>query len=255
MTERDYLKKLGIRIVILSRSRWKSIQDDTLKLLPDWIEIIVPVSEEEEYARVCDNPLILVPDEIEGLGPLRNWVLDNIEEETVIMFDDDVTTCYNLSGPKSKRITDKEELLQILINTAVMAKDAGTHWFGFNQTDIRKYNGTDPFNLTTWVGCVVGVIGRKYRFRNDKFKVDIDMTLQNLLVDRKIWNDQRYKFAQARDTNIGGSSKYRTEESFKQSVDNLVEKWSPFLTSSDTRYKNQVRISMNVPRRQPISYD
>lgn len=107
MTERDYLKKLGIRIVILSRSRWKSIQDDTLKLLPDWIEIIVPVSEEEEYARVCDNPLILVPDEIEGLGPLRNWVLDNIEEETVIMFDDDVTTCYNLSGPKSKRITDK----------------------------------------------------------------------------------------------------------------------------------------------------
>lgn len=244
-----------MRLVILSRSRWKSIAEDTLSLLPDWIDLVVPVSEKDNYKRVVDNPIITVPDEVEGLGPLRNWVLDHYREETVIMFDDDITHMYCLSGPKSTRVTDPDELIQIIINTAVMAKDAGVRLFGYNQTDIRKYNGTEPFDLTTWVGCVIGIIGRKYRFREDKFKVDIDMTLQNLLVNRIIWNDQRYKFAQARDTNVGGNSLYRTEDSMNESIDSLVDKWSPYLSAKGDRYQSQVRLAMNVPRKQPISYD
>lgn len=146
----------------------------TTNLLPDWVEMLVPDDEVDKYKALYSNPILSIPKEIEGLGPVRNWVLDNFKEETVIMIDDDIRIVYCLTGKLNRRIEDKGELTQIIINTAVMAKDLGVHVFGYSQTDIRKFNGTMPFALHGWVGCVIGVIGRKYRFRNDKFKVDID---------------------------------------------------------------------------------
>ena len=186
------MKQLDIRLIVISRSRFDTIQKDTLSLLPDWVEVLVPVSEKEEYSKRISNPVITVPDQICGLGQLRNWVLDNFAEETVVMIDDDINTVYCLTGEKSQRIEDKDQLVQIIINDAVMAKDMGCKCFGFTQSDIRKYKNTEPFSMCGWVGCVIGVIGRKYRFRNDKYKVDIDFCLQNLLADRIIFIDNRY---------------------------------------------------------------
>ena len=249
------MKELSIKILIISRSRWKTINKHAGQMLPEWIEVLVPESEKEAYEANMPNPILTIPDEVEGLGQVRNWVLDNFKEETVIMVDDDVIRMVNLSGIRTRRVEDREEVVQAMINTAIMSRDMGVHFFGYSQTDIRKFNGTDPFKLNTWVGCVVGINGRKYRFRNDKFKVDIDYALQNLLTDRIIFCDNRYYFYQERDNNKGGNSLYRTEEDLERSMHDLEKKWSPFLTINRNKHKNNVQLKMNVPRRQVIKYD
>lgn len=231
----------------MSRGRYDTIK--THKILPSFIEVLVPESEKEMYESRIINPVITVPDSVKGLGFLRNWVLEHFPEETVIMIDDDIHYFYCLTGENTKAV-DSDEFFQHLINTAVMAKDAGCHVFGFSQTDIRKYNGTQPFSLNGWVGCIIGVIGRKYRFRDDYFKVDIDMCLQSLLVDRIIWIDNRFYCSQDRDNNKGGNAKFRTKENFQRSVDSLLAKWGDCLKVS--WHDNNISIKTNVKRRQDI---
>lgn len=212
--------------------------------------MLVPDDEVEKYEALYPNPILSIPKEVKGLGFVRNWVLDHFKEETIIMIDDDIKILYCITMEHARRIKDKGEVVQILINSAVMAKDMGVHVFGYTQTDIRKFNGTSPFELHGWVGCVIGVIGRKYRFRDDYFKVDIDFCLQNLLVDRILFIDNRYYWYQNGDNNVGGNSIFRTQEGFKKSVDSLKEKWGENLKVS--YHKSQIRISLNVKRKQQI---
>ena len=246
---KNLLRNLGIRVLILSRSRSETIH--THLLLPDFIEVLVPKSQKEQYAKSIHNPILTCPDDVKGLGMLRNWVLDNFMEETVIMVDDDIRVCICKTGFRTRNITDPLEFLQVMTNIAVMAKDAGCHCFGMSQTDIRKYNATDPFKLNTWVGCVIGVIGRKYRFRDDPFKVDIDFTLQNLLVDRIVWVDDRYYCYQARDNNRGGNAQFRSKEGFEKSVDTLLAKWGRYLKKK--YHQGQIGLSLQVKRKQVIN--
>lgn len=252
LEEKNLLKELDIRILILSRSRSNTIS--THKFLPDFIEVLVPSSQKEAYESKIKNPIITIPDEIEGLGRVRNWVLRNFDENIIIMIDDDITSCYCLTGKLSRKIEDPYELLQILINTAVMANDLGLHCFGFSQTDIRKYNATEPFKLNSWVGCVIGVIGKDIEFRDDKFKVDIDFCLKCLLVDRIVWIDGRYYFNQNRDNNVGGNSIWRTQEAFEKSTSELCKKWGRFIKTQKS-HKMNINLKLNVKRRQRIDYE
>lgn len=213
----------------------------------------MPISEREEYERSITNPILTVPDEVCGLGELRNWVLDNFGEETIVMIDDDIVGFRCLTGEKSRKINDPLEFMQVIINTAVMAKDAGTSVFGFSQTDIRKYYATEPFILNTWLGGIIGVIGRKYRFRKDKFKVDIDFCLKVLMGDRIVWQDKRYTADQMRDNNAGGNAKFRTEDEYIKSVNSLKEKWGNCIKV--TKHKNQLNINLKCKRRQAIRYE
>lgn len=251
--EASSLRPLGLRVLIISRSRSDTIAKNTCSLLPDDVEVLVPESEREEYARAVPNPILTVPDEVEGLGRLRNWVLDHFPEESIVMVDDDVSRLYRIDGAKSRRVVDRDEVLQVIVNAWVMARDAGVSVFGFTQTDIRKYSGTDPFGLCSLVGCVIGVIGRKLRFRDDPFKVDIDFCLQGLLVDRIVWVDNRYYFIQNRDNNAGGNAKYRTGQAYERSIETLKEKWGDLIKVRSV--KNQKSIRLNVQRKQAIGYE
>ena len=222
----------------------------TARLLPDWIEILVPESQKSDYEANVSNPIITTPDDICGLGMLRNWCLDNFSEETVIMLDDDIQQFYCLTGLKTRRIVG-EEFVQVLINTAVMANDAGARMFGYFQTDIRKYKGYDPFWLCSWIGTIVGVIGRDHRFRNDRFKVDIDFTLQNLLKERIVFMDNRYYACNIKDGNTGGNSEFRTEEAFNKSIETLEKKWGNCIRVTG-QYRSQCKISLNFTRKQNL---
>lgn len=251
MTEKDYLKKYDIKVVILSRGRSDTIT--THRLLPDFVEVLVPESEKALYEARIKNPILTTPDDVKGLGKLRNWCIRNFKENTVIMIDDDITVAYCLTGPLSRRVDDPEELMQVIINCAVMAQDMGVRVFGFAQTDIRKYRPTDPFSFNRLVGCIVGVNGKDMLFRDDKFKVDYDFCLKSLMEDRILFQDARYYFGQARENNRGGNAEFRDEEEYNKSLESLIKKWGNVL---NVRYhKNQVRISTNVRRRQNIKYE
>lgn len=235
--------------MILSRGRSDSII--THRLLPEWVEVLVPESEKEKYEAAIPNPIITTPDNIIGMGMLRNWCLDNFKEETVFMWDDDVTKFYCLSGELTKAVTDPEEIIQIIINDCIMSRDLGVHVFGFSQTDIRKYKGYEPFSLKGWVSGIFGVNGRKYRFIDNKFKVDIDYCLQALLVDRRIWIDTRYYASNKKDNNKGGNATWRTKEGFHESIMNMKRKWGDCIKVSN--HANQVRIALNFDRKQSLT--
>lgn len=249
--DKNSLRSLGIRIVILSRGRASSLPSNTCSLFPDYVDVVVPTSEVAEYEQNVKNNVIACPDSLNGLGDLRNWCLDSFNEEVLVMVDDDIRHLYCLTGEFSRRITDADELVEVIANAAVMCRDSGAKLFGFSQTDIRKYNGCEPFALGTWVGCVVGVVGRKLRFRSDPFKVDVDFTLQNLLVNRIVWVDTRYYFSQARDTNSGGCSIFRSQKKMDESLDSLKAKWGEAVKIR--QHKGQVKINLNCPRRQCLT--
>lgn len=239
------LKNAGIRLVIISRSRSKSISGNTCKIFPEWVEVLVPESEETDYRNSIRNPLITVPDDVQGLGMLRNYCVQTFPEEIVIMIDDDIKYCYRMTKEKSERVSG-QELVEVIVNAAIMARDAGCHFFGFNQTDIRKYNGTKPFGLNGWVGTVVGVIGKEMKFISDPFKVDIDFSLQNLEIHRIIWIDNRYYFRNNKDCNVGGNSLYRNKDNHSKSFKKLKDKWGKYVQIKEA--KGVYRVRTNVER-------
>lgn len=246
------LKHLGIRILVPSRGRSEVAR--TQRILPDWVEFVVPKSQESDYRKAIDNPLILIPDEINTLGTTRNYILDSIEEETIIMLDDDIFKMYCLTGENTKEVKDPEEVIQVLVNTAIMAKEAGARVFGFSQSDIRKYKGHSPFSMCTWLGTVIGVIGRKYRFLDGRNKVDVDYCLQNLLVERIVWCDCRYWFRNNKNAVKGGTSETKTQDSEKADYDFLEKRWGEYVKRAKNGKSNR-KLRLNVERKQKLDYN
>lgn len=190
--------------------------------------LLVPESEKELYEHT-GLEINTVPDEIIGLGPLRNWVLDNYKEHVIIMADDDISHVWVNSRKKGVKITDPETIFQLLVNTAQCAVDLRTSCFGFSQVwDVRKYNATEPFDLAGWVGGVIGVVGRDIRFVNHMFKVDVDFCLRVLMKDRILWKDNRFSFVQKRDKNLGGNSLFRTSERVEKELTYLEHRWGKY---------------------------
>lgn len=167
------------------------------------------------------------------------------------MFDDDITSCNCMIGPRYYRLS-RNDITQLLINTALTARDLGVCSFGFNQAwDIRKYSPFEPFRLNTWVGGVVGIVSREIRW-DEKLtcKCDIDYSLQNLLKQRILWVDQRHSFVQKRDKNLGGNSLYRTQDTIDAERKCLKRKWGSHINFSNVKTTQRTTISVN--RKQSI---
>ena len=87
-TERDFLNEYSIKLLILSRGRSQTIT--TTEILPDFVEVLVPESEAAAYRAAVKNPILTIPDNIIGLGQVRNWVLRHFDERIIVMLDDDL---------------------------------------------------------------------------------------------------------------------------------------------------------------------
>lgn len=247
MDEKQLNDSLNAKVVIISRGRANTC--NTQNILPDWVPFLVPESQKAEYEAAMPNRKIeTLPDDAIGLGKVRNWCVDNYKQDIVIMCDDDLHRIYDLTGDDSRLITDRDEAMAVVLSLAGLAKDMGVHWFGFRNLDIRKYSNFEPFALNESPSGIVGVMGKKYRFRDDKFKVDIDMTLQNLLEDRICLVDRRFSVSNKMMGGKGGNSSTRTSAEFQRSVQALKERWGNFLS---TRWsKSDISINIKVPRRE-----
>jgi hypothetical protein len=243
---------MKIKKVILSRGR--ALYITTHELLQDF-DLVVPESEIEGYTSIVKNvnSIVGIPDEVIGLGSVRNWVLDYYQEEIVVMFDDDLKSCISVLNFSPVTIENREEIDAIIFNCALNATEAGATCFGFSQTcDVRKYSHSQPFLLNSWVGSVVGVIGRDIRFtEKNKLKVDIDFTLQHLKKNRIVWIDARFGFIPTRDTNVGGNSAFRSQDQLETEIQFLKDKWGKHLKV--TNNKSKYRTTINVKRTQHLT--
>jgi len=245
-----------MKVVVLSKSRSNSICTHDL-LNNGQFDLVVPEDQIANYELAVINAAEIIgyPTHIEGLGELRNWVLDYYDDEAIVMLDDDIRHFMQLMDMKAEKITYPDHVHHILEQTAICAFDAGTNLWSLNQmADVRKYSHCDPFTLNTWVGTIVGVIGRERKFTEvNKLKVDADFTLKTLKEDRIVWVDNRYSFSCARDTNSGGNSEYRTQERLDREIDFLRRKWGSHIKI--TKKKEKYGLKLNVKRRQRMKLD
>ena len=61
--------------------------------------IICPDSEVELYKEHHEK-VIGVPDEVKGITPTRNWILNNMTDEWMIQVDDDARSFHKYAGGK-----------------------------------------------------------------------------------------------------------------------------------------------------------
>jgi len=120
-----------MRIIIPSQGRSDIIRAKALRLFPD-ATLCIGADEVDAYGRLSDS-LLVHPPEVVGIGPLRQWVLDHVDDPCVVMVDDDVTHVYSQVGFHKERIEDADTARAIVERMAILAQDAGVRVFGFDQ--------------------------------------------------------------------------------------------------------------------------
>lgn len=234
-----------MKIIIPSRGRG-AVSAKTQKMFPSSI-ISVAESELQEYSKYSDT-VETRPDEVRGMGNIRQWILDHYEG-TVVMVDDDISYLGCFTDITYRRIAGGDNYVRILENCEQMAEDLGINLFGFNQScDVRKYQYYRPFLFTSYAGGVMGIRNRDIKFdRNLMVRAeDVDFALQNLIKYRMILIDNRYGFVANRLSMTGGNTEYRTDERDLYEMDYLKKKWGQYIqfsTGKGTRHT-----SINVKR-------
>ena len=238
----------------------------THKLLPSAL-VCVPQSQRAEYARVVGSDRIIVhSDEVKGLTPKLNWILDVFHRQTgtgdaLVFIDDDITAvqrCFTDRGEDST-IRDPQLIEAIITNTARLARDMGAYYFGWEASNgaLRYFTGLRPFALTGYInGCAMGFL-RGHGLRFDErivAKNDFDIAAANAHKHRLCLKDTRYTFCQKETfTGAGGQSAFRTLATEKRDVDLLHKKWGDIFRlggHSGTRkrdYAGAVKITMHLP--------
>lgn len=239
-----------MRVVIPSKSRVKECAT-ALALFPD--ATVVINAEQENLYKPLGCELLMHPPSLSGIGPLKNWILDNIPDETVFVVDDDVRWMRVAVGRETKSdiLRDPQDIRQIIENAAEIARGIGAPVFGFDQTggDTRKNTPANPFRLCGWVGAAMGIVGRDLRFDpNLHIRADIDFCLSALLKRRIIFQDTRFSFIhESRFTHPGGNSLIRSGERNRQELKYLKEKWGTALEFKQTA--TTLRVVVKVKRR------
>lgn len=235
--------------VILSRNRSRTINTHTLL---HSFDLVVPASQVAEYECYAKGDVIAIPDEVHGLGAVRNWILDYYGSDPVVMLDDDLRTMVSVGGLATKRYKNPDVVEHILADTYQCSIDAECNLWGYNQSPHpAKYRLNEPFRLNTWVGTIVGVNDRQHKWSEvNKVKVDIDVSLKYMLTDRIVWIDQRWGFDCTRDVNAGGNSLYRTQERVEKEMRFIKEKWGDHVRLS--KHAAKYAVHTRVKRRQNL---
>ncbi len=235
-----------MKLIIPSKGRANVIGEKALRLFPD---ATLCVGEDEVGAYEKISPDLLVhPTSVVGIGPLRQWILDNVADPCVVMVDDDVTHVYSQVGFHKWRIEDADTARAIVERLAILAQDSGTRVFGFQQAARPlTYANFKPFSLNTWVGGIVGVVGRELRYDTSLLlRADIDFCLQSLMHDRFVLVDGRYSFIHTRFAGSGGNAGNRSAERHAAEITYLKRKWGRYL--DEVQAKGTTRLCVRVIR-------
>ena len=235
-----------MKVVIPSRRRADVLPSRALQLFPNAV-VCVAEEERDEYFRVCKN-IVTHPDDVTGIGPIRQWINNHFSDELLLQVDDD---CYSLGvmvGQRARRISHPDDVMAVTRQVGECAREAGAKIFGFNQAlDVRKFSPLKPFSFNSWVGGVIGFVGREVQYDTTlKLRADIDACLSSLLKHRIVFVDLRFSFAQKRFEGKGGNAVNRSSEQHHRELAYLKRKWGSHLIVRQT--KTTTRLVVNVER-------
>lgn len=220
-----------MKVVIPSRWRENEIHKMSLSIFPG-ATICVEDTEVENYAR-CGVKDILPHPPMPSLAAIRNWMIDNVDDNCFFMPDDDIVCVYSAVGKSFRKYTDPAVIMQIIENAGDMAVNIGAGYFGFNQS-MRPYafSPFQPIKFSAWVGTAVGIIGKDVHY-DTAFSLhdDFDFSMQQLLKKRIIFCDQRFHFSSVeRLRNKGGNTKFRSPEREQAEIKLLKQKWGDYMS-------------------------
>lgn len=246
-----------MKAVIPSKGRSKTLARDSLALFPGAV-VSVDEREIDEYAPVVAafkewGATLLPHPPLRYLPQIRNWLLDNIPDESFMMVDDDIRRVYSKVGVVMRRYRNPNDIMQIVENAHECARGIGAHLFGFTQDGgVLGFKPMEPLAFNNWVGTVFGVIGRGIRY-DERITIgseDLDLSLQHLQQHRIIFIDERFHFESPnRLRALGGVSVNRSLDREIADSDLLKHKWGQYIRIyfKDTGIRAK---SVRVPRRQ-----
>ena len=188
--------------------------------------IICPDSEVELYKEHHEK-VIGVPDEVKGITPTRNWILNNMTDEWMIQVDDDARSFHKYAGGKLVTFVDPKRI-DILLNTMFcMSEDIGFKAWGLAMAaDYKFYRTFAPFSTQGVVGAnILGIIKNDLRFDERlKVKEDYDYSMQHIFKYGGILRTHRFGIDVVHLTNEGGCVAYRTKDVEMEAYGVLLKK-------------------------------
>jgi hypothetical protein len=240
----------SLQVVIPSRRRAESCKH-AVRLFKN--PIVCVAEEEREDYRDVGVTVVTHPNEVVGLGPLRQWILDRFTERCIFQCNDDVKSLYCVVGFRPRKIVDPDAIERIILNCANICEDLGISCFSFSpfQDDVRKFRPQKPFSLTRLEGAMLGVIDRKVRYDpNIRQFDDVDLSLQCCLKERIVWQDSRFAADHNFITKGGGNTISRGLENTKRELQYMKRKWGPYLGAGYG--KETISLKVKVFRQQDL---
>lgn len=223
------------------------------------LEYVVSESQAEKYSE-SNLPIVICPDSAQGnVSRVRNWILDYVKDEDVLIVDDDLKSLSRYEGNKLTKMCGSEADDFIEYGFEI-AKEFGVRMWGINIIqDKGAYREYTPFSLKNVIlGPFGGFINCPIRYDEDlPLKEDYDYCLQALNKYRKILRINFVHYNCDQHTNLGGCAEYRTIEEEQDQFVLLRKKWGGDIIKQDdnsrvTNRKKQVSYDINPIVKVPI---
>lgn len=186
-----------IEVVIASRKR-EVIVANAIRLYHDPI-VCVDEVEEQSYRAMLETVMpertirFLTHPSINGIGHIRQFIMEKVEADVVFQADDDVHGVSAMPGMRARKIDDPDRIAEIIRNTAINCREAGTIFFWYlPKPDPRWYKPQTPFTLASICGGWVQGFWREEFNRHIKYdrkltcKWNVDISAQVLTQYRLI---------------------------------------------------------------------
>lgn len=228
------------------------------ELLPSAI-ICVDEREVEDYRSYVPDENLLAHPEFDGLPAIRNWIVDTIKTDAVVLIDDDLT-CVRCTTGSKRAVTDSEEILAIIENGLIACSDLDLGVFCFSRTTNTTIIRPDvrPIVPVQQVFSAFGVMNRARhrKWRTDLHgRADVDYTMQTLLDDRCLYADIRYYFDFGRIySGRGGAVGLISTSDFLEASKRLKDRWGKHINYGGRGFQksdSSLHCGINVSRTNP----
>lgn len=196
------------------------------------------------------NKILKVPDQLQGnMAVIRNFILDKVKDEYLLMVDDDVSIIGYNEGMKMLKM-DQDQVRKLIITGFQMAEDLGTILWGINlQTDPKFYREFTPISfITPILGPFSGIINRDPDLRYDVRQLhneDYDFFLQVLHKYHKVLRFNKYHYKAEHINMEGGVGSYRLLEDEISQGESMIKKWGDRIVTYD--FKKSINPRVRVP--------
>lgn len=193
----------------------------------------------------------------------RNWILDNVQADCIIQFNDDVRRLVSL-GMRTRTFRDPRLILQVIENTLQCAEDLDIGVFCWSLTCNSSLLKPHLRPLRAAAPCSAHAFGVRGKARSRRFSTDyrgcgdFDFTLETLLHDRLLYCDVRWHFScGGMSRGLGGQPGRLKPAEFAAAQARLRGRWHKYVGDSAAKQiaKRETwrSFSVNVQRTSPLA--